>query len=229
MSLNMPGQSGGGPISGFNQHDRMVMGLLRATADAVIIGAGTVRAVSPKHIWSANYIYPPLADAYGELRRRLGKPASPLNVIVTARGKLDLKLRVLQSGDVPVLIVTTRHGAARIPMGDLPPWVRVVPTDGADAVRAQAVLRAVREVGAGDLVLVEGGPQLIGDFFSEGCLDELFLTLAPQIAGRKADERPGLVAGKQIAPEHPAWGTLAGLKRGASHLFMRYQFTSGGQ
>src|SRR5687767_12322282 len=64
VSLNMPGQSGGGPISGFNQHDRMVMGLLRAVADAVIVGAGTVRAVSPKHIWSAEYIYPPLAASY---------------------------------------------------------------------------------------------------------------------------------------------------------------------
>src|SRR3712207_3708179 len=114
VSLNVPGRSGGGPISGFNQHDRMVMGLLRAAADAVIVGAGTVRAVSPRHIWSADYIYPPLAAAYAELRRRLGKPASPLNVVVTARGDLDLSLRVFQSGDVPVLIVTTLHGAARI-------------------------------------------------------------------------------------------------------------------
>jgi hypothetical protein len=47
VSLNVPGQSGGGPISGFNAHDRMVMGVLRAAADAVIVGAGTLRAVSP--------------------------------------------------------------------------------------------------------------------------------------------------------------------------------------
>lgn len=228
VSLNVPGQSGGGPISGFDEHDRMVMGLLRAVADVVVVGAGTVRDVSPRHIWSAGYIYPPLAAAYGELRRRLQKPAAPLNVVVTARGDLDLSLRVFQSGDVPVLIVTTRRGAERIPAGDLPPWVQVVPTDGADAVSARAVLTAIRTVQAGDLILVEGGPKLMGDFVAEQCLDELFLTLAPQIAGRDTVERPGLIAGKQFAPEHPIWGTLAGLKRGASHLFMRYQFTSGG-
>jgi hypothetical protein len=42
VSLNIPGQSGGGPISDFNQHDRMVMGILRAAADAVIVGAGLI-------------------------------------------------------------------------------------------------------------------------------------------------------------------------------------------
>ena len=34
VTLNVPGQSGGGPISGFNPHDHLVMGLLRAVADA---------------------------------------------------------------------------------------------------------------------------------------------------------------------------------------------------
>ena len=41
--------SGGGEISGFNEHDRLVMGLLRAIADAVVVGAGTLRAV-PEHL-----------------------------------------------------------------------------------------------------------------------------------------------------------------------------------
>jgi len=226
VSLNTPGQAGGGPISGFNQHDRMVMGVLRAAADAVIVGAGTVRAVSPSHLWSAEYIYPPLAAAYAEVRRRLQKPAAPLNVIVTARGELDLSRRVFQSGDVPVVIVTTRRGVERLPIDNLPPWVRVAPTDSTDAVSAQAILRAVRAAHLADLVLVEGGPHLIGDFFTAQCLYELFLTLAPQIAGHHAVERPGLVAGTQFAPEHPLWGTLASLKRGESHLFMRYQFIS---
>jgi hypothetical protein len=65
----------------------------------------------------------------------------------------------------------------------------------------------------------------MGDFFAERQLDELFLTLAPQVAGRDdANARPGLVAGKQFAPEGPVWGTLVGLKRGGSHLFLRYRF-----
>ena len=48
VSLQVAGHAGGGDISGFNSHDQMVMGLLRAVADAVIVGAGTLRA-SPQH------------------------------------------------------------------------------------------------------------------------------------------------------------------------------------
>ena len=67
----------------------------------------------------------------------------------------------------------------------------------------------------------------MGHFFAERLLDELFLTLAPQVAGRDGTrERPGLVAGKQFAPDHPVWGTLVGLKRGADHLLLRYAFAT---
>ena len=109
VSLNEPGHASGGDISGFNQHDRMVMGLLRAIADVVIVGAGTLR-VEPQHRWTAEYIYPPLVQEYQLLRTNLGKPEPPLNVIVTARGEIDLDLPVFRSGEVPVLLVTTKRG-----------------------------------------------------------------------------------------------------------------------
>ncbi len=72
VTLNIPGQAGGGPISGFNPHDHLVMGLLRAVADAVIVGAGTLRAV-PHHRWTAAYVAPAYASAYQQLRTSLGK------------------------------------------------------------------------------------------------------------------------------------------------------------
>jgi len=60
-----------------------------------------------------------------------------------------------------------------------------------------------------------------------GLLDELFLTLSPQIAGRDTTiERPGLVTGTLFAPERPLWGILVSVKRGRSHLFLRYAFTA---
>gem|GEM_PF-2547664 len=40
VTLNVPGKSGGGPISGDSLHDKMVMGLLRAVSDAVVVGGG---------------------------------------------------------------------------------------------------------------------------------------------------------------------------------------------
>jgi riboflavin biosynthesis pyrimidine reductase len=224
VSLNIPGQSGGGPISGFNPHDHLVMGLLRAVADAVIVGAGTLRAV-PEHRWTAAYIAPAYAGAYQELRARLGKPEPPFNVIVTARGTVSLDLPVFQSGEVPVLLVTTTQGEERIRTQRVPPSVQIAAVQHAGALSAQAIVRAVCEVRPCQVILVEGGPRLLGDFLAEQVLDELFLTLAPQIAGRDTStERPGLVEGHLFAPEHPLWGTLVSIKCGGSHLFLRYAF-----
>ena len=72
VSLNVPGQSGGGPISGELQQDRMVMGLLRAAADAVVVGAGTVRAVD-NHVWTPGYIFRILSLTDGD--GQAGTPA----------------------------------------------------------------------------------------------------------------------------------------------------------
>jgi len=216
--------TGGGEISGFDQHDVALMGMLRAVADAVIVGAGTLRA-APNHRWTAQYIYPPLAPEYQHLRNNLNKTEPPLNVIVTARGTLDLSLPVFQSGDVPVLIVTTKAGANRLNEQVAPPWVKVEVIASEDAVSAAAILQATRRHQSCDLILTEGGPQLMGGFFAEHLLDELFLTLAPQVAGRAGSfERPGFVSGIELAPGQPVWGTLVDVRRSGSHLFLRYAF-----
>jgi hypothetical protein len=58
---------------------------------------------------------------------------------------------------------------------------------------------------------------------AERCLHELFLTLAPQIAGRdNTSERPGIVKGQLFAPLDPRWSRLVSVKRAESHLFLRY-------
>src|SRR5437588_12385149 len=61
----------GGIISGRNEADRFVMGLLRAFADAVLVGAGTVRAEGGKAMWTPEYIYPAAANAFAVLRGAL--------------------------------------------------------------------------------------------------------------------------------------------------------------
>jgi len=226
VSLGVPGHSGGGDISGNDPHDRLVMGLLRTVADAVIVGAGTLRSV-PKHIWTADHVFPAFADAFRRLRTDLGKSDPPLTAIVTGGGEVDLTLPVFASGATSVLIVTTSQGGRRLGTRDLPASTRVAVVDDEASVRPGAILDAVRRARPSTCILSEGGPSLIGDFFAANCLDELFLTLAPQIAGRDDSvERPGLVAGHRFAPEHPLWGKLVGIKRGASHLFLRYAFES---
>jgi riboflavin biosynthesis pyrimidine reductase len=227
VSLGIPGQAGGGEISGFNPHDRMVMGLLRAAADAVVIGAGTLRAASVEHLWTADYIYPPLAKTYRDLRAELGKTEPPLNVVVTASGDLDLERRLFRSGEVPSLIVTTAEGARRLADRALPPTVRVAAAAETAPLSARAVLAAVTRQRPSGLVLVEAGPQVMGLFFAERLLDELFLTIAPQVAGRDGTlPRPGLVAGQRFAPDDPIWGNLVDLRRGGDHLFLRYAFAT---
>jgi riboflavin biosynthesis pyrimidine reductase len=228
VSLQVPGMTGGGEISGNNRQDHFVMGILRAIADAVVVGAGTLRD-SPGQRWTAGHIAPAFSQAYQQLRAALGKPEPPLNVIVTARGDVSMTLALMQDGSVPVLVITTPQGAQRIHTQQVPPWVQVVDTGQADAISARAVVDEVARVRRCDVILTEGGPQLLGTLLAERLLDELFLTLAPQIAGRDGQHtRPGLVTGQLFAPEHPLWGELASVKRGENHLFLRYRFTTKG-
>ena len=91
VSLNAKGHASGGDISGFSAQDRMVMGLLRAIADVVIIGSGTL-AVDRRHVWTAEAIFPALADEYRRLGKALGRRGAPLNVIVSGSGGIDLRL-----------------------------------------------------------------------------------------------------------------------------------------
>lgn len=225
VSLQTKGHSGGGDISGFSAQDRMVMGLLRAIADVVIVGAGALNA-DRRHVWTAETIFPELAAAYRQLREAMGKRGTPLNVVVSGSGRLDLRLPVFASGAVSALIVTTVPGAKRLRKQRVPDSVEIRAIRGSGStIPAAAILDAVCRVSAGKLILVEGGPRLLGDFYAQRLIDEQFLTLAPQIAGREvSDGRLSLVMGKTFAPRDARWGTLIDVRRGKSHLFLRYAF-----
>jgi len=225
VSLNTKGHASGGDISGFSAQDRMVMGLLRAIADVVIIGSGTL-ATDRRHVWTAAGIFPELAEDYRRLSEALGKRETPLNVIVSGSGRIDLRLPVFASGKVQTLIVTTTAGAKSLRKQGVPDSVEIRATRRrGNAIPASAILAEVCRFSPGKLILVEGGPRLLGDFYAEGLVDEQFLTLAPQIAGRDAgDRRLSLVMGKTFAPRNALWGTLIDVRRGSSHLFLRYSF-----
>lgn len=225
VAWESPEFDGGGEVSGFNPHDRMLMGLLRATADAVIVGAGTLRTLPADYLLTAEYICPNFAAVYQQLRVAMGKPKIPLNVIVTASADLDLSKLVFQASS---LIVTTLQGCDRLKKQHLPASVHVAVGEVGDdgQISAQSILAACKSyLPQSNLILLEGGPLLMGNFFKEECLDELFLTVSPQLAGRNdLEQRPSLIAGKTLAPEQPCWGTLIGVKLAGSHLFLRYSF-----
>jgi riboflavin biosynthesis pyrimidine reductase len=226
VSLQVKGHSAGGDISGFSAQDRMVMGLLRAVADVVIVGSGTLQA-DPRTVWTPEAICPVLAGDYQQLRTAIGKNEPALNVVVSASGNIDLRSPVFASGRVPSLVVTTPVGARRMRRRRLPDYLQIRSTGRSGAeIAPSAILDEVMRLSSGKRILVEGGPRLLASFYEEHLVDEQFLTLAPQIAGRDIDDgRLSLVMDRIFAPRNPRWGALIDVRRGASHLFLRYSFS----
>ena len=227
VSYNNADQAGGGEISGFFKPDAFVMGLLRSHADAVLIGAGTLRA-APDQAWSARFTHPESAADFAALRSQMGLAPEPSTVVVTASGDVDLSQKGLADPSVPVLIVTTQRGAqALVRFESRPDHIQVVAA-GTEVVEPAAVIGELERRGL-RLILCEGGPNLFGQMLDAGLIDELFLTLAPQIAGRSADEqRLSLVEGTAFSVANAPWARLVDLRRSANHLFTRYSFEETG-
>jgi riboflavin biosynthesis pyrimidine reductase len=222
VALDRLGATGGREVSGAFEPDRFVMGLLRATADAVLVGAGTVRA-SRTGDWTPDRIHPPSAAAYARWRQDLGLSTAPATVIVTATGDLPTSgLRLAGPGN-PILVVTTDHGAGRLRGPAREAGVDVVAVSDGGTVPLES-LRELLHARGFSLVLSEAGPTLFGELLAARAVDELFLTLAPQVAGRaEASPRLGLVEGTAFAPAGAPWGRLRSVMRSADHLFLRYE------
>ena len=223
VSFAIPGRSGGGEISGQNAADRFVMGLFRACADAVVFASGTLHG-DAGHVRTAAFIHPEAAGLYADLRARVS-PArpEPLNVIVTGSGRVDLREPTFHTPGLETLIVTTGEGERqlRADHGDALRVTRVRAVADAGPVPPPAVVHLLaREFGV-RLLLHEGGPTLLGSFLAAGTVDELFLTVAPQVAGRDGRGRPGLAEGAAFLPETAPWFELRDVKRSEDHLFLR--------
>jgi riboflavin biosynthesis pyrimidine reductase len=209
-------------LSGRNEADRFVMGLLRAFADAVLIGSGTLRD-SPKSLWRPERVYPPAAEAFAELRRRLGRAQQPQLVVITGSGTIDANHPALEEG---ALVLTTASGAARL-TGRVPPNSEVAALPGDSAVDLRAAIEFLRGRGH-SLVLSEAGPTVTGSLIADGLVDELFLTISPLFAGRlEGSDRLGLVEGVELLPDTRLAGRLLSVRRAGDVLFLRYRVTSG--
>ena len=224
VSFQIPLHSGGTEISGGSAEDRFVMGLLRSAADAVLVGSGTLHG-DPGHVRTPEFIYPEAKHVYAALRKSAGKPLLPLNVILTASGRIDLKEPTFHTDGLQAMIVTTEEGAAKLAQDHGRALSRVVvrSTGERGATSPRAVLEILgREFDVG-LLLHEGGPTIFGQFLSAGTIDELFLTLAPQVAGRRKNAaRPSLAGEELFLPQTAPWLSLHSLKIGGSHLLLRY-------
>lgn len=205
-------------ISDGNEADRLVMGILRAAADAVVIGSGTLRA-SPAGAWTAERAHPPAAETFAELRRRLGRPPVPERVVITGTGTVPTSHPLFAEG---ALVLTTGNGASRLE-GRLPRASTVIALADSEAVDPAATIAALHARGH-ELILSELGPRAFGSFVRAGVVDELFLTVSPLIAGRaRSHERPGLVEAFEALPGQRHAGRLLSVRRDGDHLFLRYE------
>lgn len=191
-----------------SEDDKFLMGLLRAAADCILIGAGTMLA-SPKGLWRPGGVYPKAADAFA----RLGEPAV---AVVSTGASLDPNHPVLQRA----VLLTTVRGAEQF-AGTLPDVVAVNDGDWVDLRAAVAVLRDRGH----ERILSEAGPTVFGGLLADGLVDELFLTVSPVFAGRaEAGSTLGLVEGVALLPQTRVGGRLASVRRSGDHLFLRYVF-----
>ena len=206
-------------IAGGSAADRFVMGLLRACADALVIGSGTLRA-SPRGIWTPEQAYPDAAAGYADLRRRLGRKPGLEVVILSASGAVDPAHPAFAAG---ALVVTTDEGAAFL-AGKLPA-ASILPVGPGPLLDVKAAVALLHDRGD-RLILSEGGPHVFGSLLAAGLVDELFLTVSPLLTGRLAgEERLALVEGADLLPDGPPELRLLGVRRDGGHLFLRYELT----
>ena len=201
-----------GVISGHNEADRFVMGLLRARADAVLIGGGTMRA-DPGHAWTAGYIYPEAAEEFRELRRSHDQADGPRLVVLTASGDIEPNEPALDGALVVTTPDTERELVRRLPSS--------ASVRSLDPVTPSGLVALLREEGL-DLVLSEAGPAVLGQLVASDCLDDLFLTVSPALAGSAIPGRKTLSQGFALREGLDAM-ELSSARRHGSHLLLRYR------
>lgn len=229
VSYNAPGQLGGGMISGGKEQDKMVMGLLRARADAVIFGSSSLRA-DANHPRTPGYIYRPLTTEYDRFRAMLGRQSPyPLTVVMTASGQIDLHDRTFAVPGLHAVIITTAKGRDYLLQKPIPASVEVQVIEEKQAeggISPSSVLKLLTERYNVRVALYEGGPTLLASFLKAQLVDELFLTFSPQIVGRTQEQhRLSLVEGYAFSPDTAPWSTLLSVKLADNHLLLRYKFT----
>jgi len=152
--------------------DRRLMRNIRAQADAVMIGAGTLRA---------EICDPRVDPSLVETRRRRGVSSQPLAVAVSGSLHLEPTNRFLVNGQDRTVIVTTASAPAdrqRL----LSRYATIVAHEGPSVDLADCLSTLFTDFGV-ERLLCEGGPSLNQNLLDAGLIDEVFWTVAPKLAG----------------------------------------------
>lgn len=185
-----------------SETDRQTMRTLRSKADAVMVGAGTLRAE--------------------RLTLGLDDPAwpQPLAVIATSSGDVPLEGNLIAGEGQEVLVVVREEVTVR--PGDH--RVLRLPADGSGNIDLAEALEVLKAEEAVDLLLVEGGPRLNYSLVSQNLADELFLTLAPKLLGGTPRESLSIINGPILGERDI---NLLSAHLAGDELFLRYSLNQG--
>ncbi len=197
--------------------DRRVFGRLRGLADVVLVGAGTAR--------SEGYRPARIKQDFADRRAALGQAVVPVIAIVSRSLDVDLSLPLFTEPLVPTIVITSmgadpRRLAATQAVCD-------VITCGDDAVDLEAAITELVERGL-TRIHSEGGPRLLADLVAADLLDELLLTMSPNLAGGSflgTDSVARILAGAAL-PSGVRRVELHHLLHEDSNLFASYRFES---
>jgi 2,5-diamino-6-(ribosylamino)-4(3H)-pyrimidinone 5'-phosphate reductase len=213
----------GGPV------DRTVMRTLRAHADAVMVGAGTLRAEK---------LTLAVPEDRARARQARGLKPQPLAVVATATGDVPLEenllgpspdnLVIFASAETPQEHLCTLSSYASVEVvaeekTTTPEMAGSSRTDrSASRLDLAQVLETLKKRHAVDVLLVEGGPALNHTLVSSDLADELFLTLAPKVLGGDARyATPTVLEGPPIGCQK-AQPRLISIHFADNELFLRY-------
>lgn len=232
--VSFGGTRPGGDWIARSRHDRWMMDLLRAHADALICGAESLRLEARYGKVPGGPVYRIVHPELLRLREQRLRRRKLINIIVTGSGELRISdYRVFQSDHVEAWVATTPKG--RDGLGD-PGKVRVLVSGKEAQVDWHALLRSLRTEHGVKYLLCEGGPMLYGDMVRAGYVDEKFLTIAPQEIGsgfppEQAGEnretnrttRPTSFTGPGFTPETARWYRWVSCRKAGQHEFNRYR------
>jgi 2,5-diamino-6-(ribosylamino)-4(3H)-pyrimidinone 5'-phosphate reductase len=195
--------------------DRYLMDVLRAKADAVIVGARTLSLDG----WAIRVRHPALRDQ--RVKRHRGP--HPLNVVVSTDLRIPVRAEFFTFPETEKIVITTRRApAARVTR--LRRLAEVVVLPG-KRIRPGDVLRVLADRGV-ERVLVEGGGTLNFSFFREDLVDEVYLTVTPRILGGGTAPTP--VDGKGFLEKSHVRLKLVSSRRRGDEVFLKYRVVRSG-
>jgi riboflavin biosynthesis pyrimidine reductase len=189
--VSLLGDEPGGADIAHLAEDRWLMDLLRAHADAVMVGMNTLREETrlarPR---PRGPIFRIVDPAMQQLRKRL-RPRRERNILVSARGDFKMSdYAVFDAEAVDVTILTTHQGAQRLTrQSERNPKVDILGVDpSGDGVDLHVAMSVLHNRYGIDYLLYEGGPSIYTQLLLAGLMDEKFVTVAPIEAGQRIPE-----------------------------------------